>query len=98
MTNKVVPEVGPPNQHPVAAMTVGEVQSVGRVDQQHQQTVAGLQDMWCPQTPRRNNQGLPVSKVRLLERVDSAPIIIHPVARLPSGPVQSPDATDGHKV
>ena len=41
--------------------------------------------MLCPQTPRRNNQGLPVSKVRLLERVDSSHII-HPVARLPLGP------------
>ena len=36
--------------------------------------------------------------MRLLESVDSAPISIHPVARLPSGPVQLPDATDGHKV
>ena len=53
--------------------------------------------MVCPQTPRCNNQGLLVSKVRLLERVDSAPIIIHPVARLPSGPVQLPDATDYQK-
>ena len=43
------------------------------------------------------NDGLEF-KVRLLESVDSAPISIHPVARLPSGPVQSPDATDGHKV
>lgn len=52
----------------------------------------------CPQTPRCKNGGLPVSNVRLLESVDSAPISIHPVARLPSGPVQLPDATDGQKV
>ena len=52
----------------------------------------------CPQTPRCKNRGLPVSKVRLLESVDSAPICIHPVARLPSGPVQPPDATDRQKV
>ena len=36
--------------------------------------------------------------MRLFESVDSAPISIHPVARLPSGPVQPPDATDGQKV
>ena len=52
----------------------------------------------CPQTPRCNNPGLPLSKVRLLERVDSAPIMIHPVARLPSWPVQLPDGTDCQKV
>ena len=40
------------------------------------------------------NDGLEFN-VRLLESVDSAPISIHPVARLPSGPVQPPDATDG---
>ena len=34
----------------------------------------------------------------MLESVDSAPISIHPVARLLSGPVQAPDATDGQKV
>ena len=49
--------------------------------------------MLCPQTPRRNNQGLPVSKVRLLERFDSSPMI-QPVARLPFGPVHLPDAID----
>ena len=43
------------------------------------------------------NDGLEF-KVRLLESVASAPISIHPVARLPSGPVQSPDAIDRHKV
>ena len=52
----------------------------------------------CPQTPRCNHWVLPVSEVRLLGRFDSAPIIIHPVARLPSGPVQLPDATDCQKV
>ena len=39
-----------------------------------------------------------MSKRRLLEIVDSSPICIHPVARLLSGPVQPPDATDGQKV
>ena len=34
----------------------------------------------------------------MLESVESAPICIQPVARLPSGPVQPPDATDGQKV
>ena len=52
----------------------------------------------CPQTPWCKNRGLPVRKVRLRESADSAPICIHPVARLPSGPVQPPDATDGQKV
>ena len=43
-----------------------------------------------------DNQGLPVSKVCLLERVDSLPIT-HPVAHLPFGPVQLPDADDYQK-
>lgn len=33
----------------------------------------------------------------MLESVESAPINIHPVAPLSSGPVQPPDATDGQK-
>ena len=94
---QVVPNDNPPHQHPVAALPVSEIRSVEMVDPQHQQPVAGLQDMVCPQTPRCNNQGLSVSKVRLLERVDSAPII-HAVARLPFGPVQLPDAIDYQKV